>query len=87
MLTPEIIRNHQLIINATPVGMAPHTKKAPSIPYEAITREHTLFDLIYNPEETLFLRYGREHGAQTINGLTMLHAQAQATWEIWSSLR
>lgn len=82
-LTPEIIQSHLLIINATPVGMAPHCEEAPLIPYEAITQKHILFDLIYNPEETLFLRYGREQGAKTINGLTMLHAQAEASWEIW----
>lgn len=82
-LTPEIIQSHLLIINATPVGMAPNIEEAPDIPYEAISAQHTLFDLIYNPEETLFLRYGREQGALTINGLAMLHAQAEASWKIW----
>ena len=82
-LTPEIIQEHLWIINATPVGMAPNIEEAPLIPYEAITSEHTLFDLIYNPEETLFLKHGREHGATIINGLKMLHAQAEAAWEIW----
>ena len=56
---------------------------APALPYEALSSSHVLFDLIYNPEETCFLRYGREHGATTLNGLTMLHAQADASWEIW----
>ena len=83
-LTTEIIQSHLLIINATPVGMAPNIEEAPKIPYKAITSQHTLFDLIYNPEETLFLRRGREHGATTINGLTMLYAQAEASWEIWN---
>ena len=83
-LTPEIIQSHLLIINATPVGMAPNINEAPIIPYEAITPNHTLFDLIYNPEETQFLHYGREHGATTINGLAMLHAQAEASWNIWN---
>lgn len=83
-LSPEIIKEHQLIINATPVGMAPHINEVPLIPYEAITPEHVLFDLIYNPEETLFLRNGKAHGASTINGLSMLHAQAEASWEIWN---
>jgi shikimate dehydrogenase len=64
--------------------MAPHTEGAPVLPYEAITPQHVLFDLIYNPEETLFLKHGKEHGAQTINGLTMLHAQAEASWKIWN---
>lgn len=86
-LTPEIIKSHLLIINATPVGMAPYINKAPTIPYEAITPQHILFDLIYNPEETLFLRHGREHGAKTINGLSMLYAQAEASWAIWNKVR
>ena len=86
-LTPEVIKSHLLIINATPVGMAPHINEAPMIPYEAITPQHVLFDLTYNPEETLFLRHGREHGATTINGLTMLYAQAEASWSIWNKVR
>lgn len=84
MLTPEIIQSHLLIVNATPVGMAPNIDEAPDIPYEAVTPQHTLFDLIYNPEETLFLRKGRCNGATTINGLAMLHAQAEASWMIWN---
>lgn len=84
-LNPEIILSHLLIINATPVGMAPHSDEAPNIPYEAVTPQHTLFDLIYNPQETLFLQHGKEKGACTINGLTMLHAQAEASWKIWNS--
>ena len=84
-LTPEVIREHLLIINATPVGMAPHINETPMIPHEAITPHHVLFDLIYNPEETLFLRHGRKQGAKTINGLTMLYAQAEASWSIWNA--
>lgn len=83
-LTQEIIDSHLLIINATPVGMAPNTEEAPQLPYEALSPQHTLFDLIYNPLETRFLRQGREHGAHTINGLAMLHAQAEASWAIWN---
>ena len=83
VLTPDVVSSHTLIINATPVGMAPHSDAAPAIPYEAITTGHLLFDLIYNPEETLFLMSGRERGAQTMNGLAMLHAQAEASWRIW----
>lgn len=86
ILNPEVVRTHPIIINATPVGMAPNSHAAPAIPYEAITTGHLLFDLIYNPQETLFLRHGREHGAQTINGLAMLHAQAEASWRIWTDL-
>ena len=83
-LSPEIIKEHQLIINATPVGMAPNIDESPAIPYEALTAQHILFDLIYNPEETQFLRNGKAKGAQTISGLTMLYAQAKASWEIWN---
>lgn len=83
-LTPEIIKEHPLIVNATPVGMAPHTDEAPLIPYETITPQHTLFDLIYNPKETLFLRQGKLHNAKTVNGLPLLHAQAEASWSIWN---
>ncbi len=86
-LTPEIIQSHLFIINTTPAGMAPHCDEAPLIPYEAVTQKHIMFDLIYNPEETLFLRYGHEQGAKTINGLTMLHAQAEASWNIWVPCR
>ena len=82
-LSPEVIKTHLLIINATPVGMFPNVEEAPSLPYEALSPDHVLLDLIYNPEETLFLRHGREHGATILNGLTMLHAQADATWEVF----
>lgn len=85
-LTPEIIQEHRLIINATPVGMTPHIDAAPRIPYEVLTPQHVLFDLIYNPEETLFLKHGREHGATAFNGLKMLYAQAEASWAIWNQL-
>ena len=84
-LTPEIVKEHLFIINCTPVGMVPNIDAAPDIPYDAITPNHTLIDLIYNPEETLFLRHGKQHGAITINGLAMLHAQAEASWEVWNS--
>ena len=83
-LTPEIVKDHLLIINSTPVGMAPNIDALPDIPYDAITPSHTLIDLIYNPEMTLFLRHGKQHGATTINGLAMLHAQAEASWKIWN---
>ena len=84
-LTPDIVKSHLIIINATPVGMYPNLTEVPTLPYVALTNQHTLFDLIYNPEETLFLHYGREHGATTHNGLSMLYAQADAAWEIWNS--
>lgn len=82
-LTTEIVQSHLLIINATPVGMAPTIDAAPILPYDALTPQHTLFDLIYNPEETLFLKRGKEKKATTINGLTMLYAQAEASWAIF----
>ena len=83
-LNPDIIKEHLLIINATPVGMSPNIDEAPVIPYDALTSQHVLFDLIYNPEETLFLKRGKERNAQTINGLSMLYAQAEAAWKIWN---
>jgi shikimate dehydrogenase len=72
-----------LIINTTPLGMHPAADEAPPLPYEAIGERHVLIDLVYNPEETLFLRLGGDRGATTANGLTMLHAQAEAAWRIW----
>ena len=84
-LSSEVINTHHLIINATPSGMFPNVDEAPALPYDALTPHHKLFDLIYNPEETLFLRHGHERGAQTINGLSMLHTQAEASWLIWES--
>ncbi|WP_018476792.1 shikimate dehydrogenase family protein [Pontibacter roseus] len=82
-ITPETLRLHDLIINTTPLGMAPDTDGAPAIPYDALTSAHYLYDLVYNPEQTLFLQKGFAAGAKTINGLPMLHAQADAAWKIW----
>lgn len=84
-LSPETIQQHLLIINTTPLGTAPHVEAAPDIPYEGIGSSHWLIDLIYNPEETRFLRKGRENGAHTANGLSMLLAQAEASWQIWQT--
>ena len=72
------------LVNTTPVGMYPHADEAPPIPYEALSPRHLLYDLVYNPEETLFLRRGTEQGATVKNGLEMLHLQAIASWEIWN---
>ena len=83
-LTRELIEQHPLIINATPLGTFPKVNEAPALPYDAIGSHHTLFDLVYNPEETVFLRQGRLRGAKTFNGLTMLHQQAEASWRIWT---
>ncbi|MBN8703893.1 MAG: shikimate dehydrogenase [Bacteroidetes bacterium] len=82
-LTESIIRNHALIINTTPLGMYPNVTSYPPIPYQYLTAEHVLFDLIYNPEETLFLKQGKLMGTKTSNGLEMLEKQAEKAWEIW----
>jgi shikimate dehydrogenase len=76
--------NYNLIINTTPLGMYPKTETCPELPYDKITKEHLLFDLVYNPEETLFMKKGRERGARTKNGLEMLYLQAEKAWEIWN---
>lgn len=86
-ITPDVLQAYTLIINTTPLGMAPDTTSVPAIPYEALTPGHYLYDLVYNPEETLFLQRGRLAGAHTINGLPMLYAQADAAWEIWTNER
>lgn len=73
----------RLVINTTPLGMYPNVDEAPPLPYPALTAKHTLVDLVYNPAETLFLKYGREHGAATVGGMGMLQAQADEAWRIW----
>lgn len=83
-LTRDMITSSRLVVNTTPLGMYPHTREAPGIPYDALTPEHYLFDLIYNPPETRFLKEGRTRGASTINGEKMLIYQAEASWLIWN---
>jgi shikimate dehydrogenase len=83
-VTPQIISRSRVIVNASPLGMYPDTHACPDIPYEYLTHDHVLFDLIYNPPETKFLAMGRKRGAVTINGLQMLHLQAEKAWEIWN---
>ncbi|GAA4451039.1 shikimate dehydrogenase [Rurimicrobium arvi] len=85
-LTPPVLEEHLLIINTTPLGMWPDTGAAPPIPYEALGPDHLLFDLIYNPEETLFLQKGKQQGASVKNGLEMLLLQAERSWELWNDL-
>ncbi len=80
-----VMSNFQLIVNTSPVGMYPDICNFPDIPYECISEKHILFDLIYNPPETVFLKKGKEMGAKIINGLPMLHLQAEKAWEIWNS--
>jgi shikimate dehydrogenase len=79
-----IMDTHSIIINCTPLGMLPDIESCPNIPYELITNRHLLFDCIYNPEETLFLKKGRLQGASTQNGMGMLIGQAIAAWKIWN---
>lgn len=80
-----LLKEYTVIVNCTPCGMAPHFDECPAIPYKFLTSRHLLYDLIYNPDETMFLRKGREQGAVTKNGLEMLLLQADGSWEIWNS--
>lgn len=82
-VTAELLKEYEVVVNCTPCGMAPHFDECPNIPYEALGPNNLLYDLIYNPDETLFLRNGRQNGAITKNGLEMLLLQAEAGWEIW----
>jgi shikimate dehydrogenase len=84
-LNAETIASHTLLINTSPVGMYPNVNEAPELPYEAIGSNHHLFDLIYNPSETLFLAKGKAQGATIQNGLEMLHIQAAESWKIWTA--
>ena len=82
-LTSRTLKEYTVIVNCTPVGMYPHTEECPPLPYEGIGSDHLLYDLIYNPEETLFLRKGKAQGAIVKNGLEMLLLQAYAGWDFW----
>lgn len=82
-LTSQLVAEHTLIVNCSPVGMHPHEAEAPELPYAALTPQHLLYDLVYNPTTTRFLALGQQQGASVKNGLEMLHLQAQAAWEIW----
>lgn len=79
-----LIGEPAVIVNASPAGMYPDINSRPDIPYELLTPDHILFDLVYNPPETIFLRKGKERGTTIINGLQMLHMQAERSWEIWN---
>lgn len=83
-LSKEVIEKYQIIINSTPVGTSPDVEKSPNIPYQFITKNHLLYDLIYNPEVTKFLSKGRENGAIIKNGYEMLQLQAEESWRIWN---
>jgi len=83
-LNAEIMDEYTVVVNASPVGTFPHADECPAIPYEYLTDKHLLFDVVYNPTETLFLKKGRERGASGLNGEGMLIGQAEAAWEIWT---
>lgn len=83
-LTPEIMQEHTVIVNTTPLGMYPNVDACPDIPYDQLTPNHLLYDLLYNPHETLFMKKGMERGATVKNGLEMLLLQAFVSWEIWN---
>lgn len=82
-ITPDIIQEYNVIVNCTPCGMYPHIDECPQLPYEAMTSKNILYDLLYNPDETLFMKKGAQHGATVKNGLEMLLLQAFASWEFW----
>lgn len=83
-ITPEVIKEYNVIVNCTPVGMYPHVDECPNLPYEAMDNHTLLYDLIYNPDKTMFMRRGEEHGATVKNGLEMLLLQAFASWKFWN---
>lgn len=82
-ITPEMIKEYNVIVNCTPLGMYPHVDECPDLPYAAMNNHNLLYDLIYNPDQTLFMKKGAEHSAITKNGLEMLLLQAFASWEFW----
>ncbi len=84
-LTPELLQTYSLIINTTPLGTYPQVQTVPPIPYEALSNQHYLYDLVYNPAETIFLNRGKEAGAKIKNGYEMLVLQAEVAWQIWNS--
>lgn len=83
-LNPYILQAFKLIVNTTPLGTFPAVDETPALPWNALTPEHLLYDLVYNPAETLFMKNGRQHGATAMNGYDMLKAQAEKAWEIWN---
>ncbi|MDR1811149.1 MAG: shikimate dehydrogenase [Prevotella sp.] len=83
-LDEKIMQEYTVIVNASPVGTFPNVDERPQIPYQYLTDRHLLYDLVYNPAETVFLKKGRTQGAQTKNGEEMLHLQAVKAWEIWN---
>ena len=84
-ITPEIILDYKLIINTTPLGTTPNVKECPLIPYNLLSKNYFLYDLVYNPEKSLFLQRGEQNGVNIKNGLEMLELQAEKAWEIWKN--
>jgi shikimate dehydrogenase len=84
-VTADIIQQHELIVNCTPIGMHPDIEQAPQIPYQYLTANHYLFDLVYNPPQSMFLQLGEERGAIIENGYDMLVLQAEESWRIWNT--
>ena len=84
-LNEYILKSHLLIVNTTPLGMSPNVETFPDLPYHYLTEDHLLYDLVYNPEKTIFLKRGEEKGALCLNGMSMLKLQAEKSWEIWNS--
>lgn len=84
-LNEELIKKSLLIVNTTPLGLYPDVNQCPDIPYEYLSSKHLLYDAIYNPEETEFLKRGKAQGASIKNGLEMLYLQAEKSWEIWNA--
>lgn len=84
-ITEQVIQSHSVVVNCTPLGMLPDIYSLPPIPYEYITDRHLLYDCVYNPERTAFLREGEAKGARIVNGKEMLYLQADAAYEIWKN--
>ena len=84
-LNEKMIQKHQLLVNTTPLGTFPNSDTCPLIPYEFLTPDHYLYDLVYNPPQTLFLQKGKKRGANVKNGAEMLYLQAEKSWEIWKN--
>jgi shikimate dehydrogenase len=84
-VSEQLLAKYQLIINTTPLGMYPNTGAAPPLPYAAVSSKHTVLDLVYNPESTLFLQKCAQQGARVENGINMLKLQAEASWQYWLS--
>ncbi len=82
-LDEAIMAEHSIIVNTTPLGMSPKTEACPDIPYQYLQPYHLLYDVVYNPQETLFMKMGKTRGAFVKNGLEMLHRQAEEAWRIW----